>query len=162
MQVVNEYPNVFSGELPGMPSNLDIEFIIELLPGTAPIYKSPYRMSTPQLRELKDHIQELEGKGYICPSSSPWGAPIISVPKKEGTQRMCVDYRALNEVTIKKKYPLPRIDDLFDHLCGACVFSKIDLQSSYHQLEIRERVTYPGQHSSLGTGYTRTRSCPLD
>jgi hypothetical protein len=138
VQVVNEYPHVFPNELAGMPPDHDIEFIIELLPGTAPIYKSPYRMSTPQLMELKDHIYELEGKGYICPSSSPWGAPVIFVPKKDATQRLCIDYRALNEVTIKMKYPLPRIDDLFDQLRGACIFSKIDLWSSYHPLKIRE------------------------
>jgi hypothetical protein len=121
-----------------MPPFRDIEFIIELLPGTAPIYKRPYRMSSKQLEELKEQIQELQRKGYIRPSSSPWGAPVIFVPKKDGTQRMCVDYRALNEVTIKNNYPLPRIDDLFDQLRGACVFSKIDLWSGYHQLKIRE------------------------
>jgi hypothetical protein len=125
--VVNEFPDVFSKELPGMPPDRDIEFVIELKPGTTPIYKTPYRMATLELAELKDHIQELLEKGFICPSSSPWGAPVIFVPKKDGTQRLCMDYRALNEVTIKNKYPLPRIDDLFDQLHGACVFSKIDL-----------------------------------
>jgi hypothetical protein len=129
---VNEYSDVFPEELPGMPPNCDIEFIIELLPGTALIYKSPYRMSTSQLKEIKDQIQELEGKGYIHPSSSPWGALVIFVPKKDDTQRMCVDYHALNDVTVKNKHPLPRIDDLFDQLCGASVFSKIYLWSSYH------------------------------
>jgi hypothetical protein len=138
MQVVNKYPNVFLGELPGMPPDHDIAFIIELLPRTAPLNKSPYRMSTLQLRKLKDHIQELEGKGYIHPSSSPWGTPVIFVPRKDGTQRMCVDYHALNEVTFKNMYPLPRIDDLFDQLHGACVFSKIDLRSGYNQLKIQE------------------------
>jgi hypothetical protein len=128
----------FPEELPGMPPDRDIEFVIELLPGTTPICKSPYRMSTPQLMELKDHIQELEGKGYIHPSSSPWGGPVIFVPQKDGTQRLCVDYRSLNEVTVNNKYPLPQIDDLFDQLCSACIFSKIDLQSGYHQLKIRE------------------------
>jgi hypothetical protein len=93
-------------------------------------------MSDKQLAELKEQIQELQGKGYIRPSLSPWGAPVIFVPKKDGTQRMCVDYRALNEVTIKNRYPLPQIDDLFDQLRGACVFSKIDLRSGYHQLMI--------------------------
>jgi hypothetical protein len=136
VQVVNEYRDVYPKELPGMPPYCDIEFIIELLPSTSLIYKSPYRMSTMQLMELKDHIQELEGKGYIHPSSSPWEAPIIFVPKKDNTQRLCIDYRALNEVTIKNKYPLHRIDDLFDQLRGACIFSKIDLRSGYHQLKI--------------------------
>jgi hypothetical protein len=123
--VVNEYPDVFP-ELPGMPPDRDIEFVIELKPGTTPIYKTPYRMATPKLAELKEHVKELLEKGFISPSSSPWGAPVIFVPKKVGTQRLCVDYRALNEVTVKNKYPLPRIDDLFDQLCGVCVFFKID------------------------------------
>jgi hypothetical protein len=133
--VVNEFPDVFLEELPGMPPDRDIEFVIELKPSTAPIYKTPFRMTTPELAELKEHIKELLEKGFIHPSSSPWGAPVIFVPKKDGTQRLCVDYRALNEVTVKKKYPLPRIDDLFDQHHGACVFSKIDLRSGYHQFE---------------------------
>ena len=120
-----------------MPPDREIEFVIELVPGTAPIYKRPYRMDANQLAELKDQIQDLLDKGYIRPSTSPWGAPVIFVPKKDGGTRMCVDYRALNEVTIKNKYPLPRIEDLFDQLKGACVFSKIDLRSGYHQLKIR-------------------------
>jgi hypothetical protein len=134
--VVNEFPDVFPKELPGMPPDRDIEFVIELKPGTVPIYKTPYRMATPELAELKEHIKQLLEKGFIHPSSSPWGAPLIFVPKKDGTQRLCMDYRALNEVTTKNKYPLPRIDDLFDQLRGACVFSKIDLRSGYHQLKI--------------------------
>jgi hypothetical protein len=136
--VVNEFPNVFPKELLGMPSDQDIEFVIELKLGTALIYKTPFRMTTPELAELKEHIRELLEKGFICPSSSPWGAPVIFVPKKDGTQRLCVDYRALNEVTVKNKYPLPRIDDLFNQLGGACVFSKIKLRSGYHQLKVRE------------------------
>jgi hypothetical protein len=136
--VVNEFPDVFPEELPGMPPDRDIEFVIELKPGTIPIYKIPYRMATPELAELKEHIKELLEKGFIHPSSSPWGAPAIFVPKKDGTQRLCMDYRVLNEVTVKNKFPLPWIDDLFDQLHGACVFSKIDLRSGYHQLKIRE------------------------
>jgi hypothetical protein len=136
--VVNEFPDVFPEELPGMPPDRDIEFLIELKPGTTPIYKTLYRMATPELAELKEHVKELLEKGFIRPSSSPWGAPVIFVLKKDGTERLCVDYRALNEVTVKNKYPLPRIDDLFDQLRGACVFSKIDLRSGYHQLKIRE------------------------
>jgi hypothetical protein len=130
--VVNEFPDVFPEELLGMPSDRDIEFVIELKPGTTPIYKTPYRMATPELAELKEHIKELLEKGFICPSSSLWGAPTIFVPKKDGTQRMCMDYHALNEVIVKNKYPLPRIDDLFYQLCGACVFSKINLRLGYH------------------------------
>jgi hypothetical protein len=134
--VVNKFPNIFPEELPGMPLDRDIKFVIELKPGTRPIYKTPYRVATPELVELKEHIKKLLEKGFIRPSSSPWGARVIFVPKKDGTQRFCVDYHALNEVTIKNKYPLPRIDDLFDQLHGACVFSKIDLRSGYHQLKI--------------------------
>jgi hypothetical protein len=121
-----------------MPPDRDIEFVIELKPGTAQIYKTPFRMTNLEFVELKEHIKELLEKGFIRPSSSPWGAPMIFAPKKDGTQRLCVDYRALNEITVKNKYPLPRIDDLFNQLCGMCVFSKIDLQSGYHQLKVRE------------------------
>jgi hypothetical protein len=103
--VVNEFPDVFPKELPGMPPDRDIEFVIELKPGTAPIYKTPFRMPTPELAELKEHIRELLEKRFIHLSSSPWGAPVIFVPKKDGTQRLCVEYRALNEVTVKNKYP---------------------------------------------------------
>jgi hypothetical protein len=101
--VVNEFPDVFPEELSGMPPDRDIKFVIELKPGTAPIHKTPYRMATPELAELKEHVKELLEKGFIRPSSSPWGAPVIFVLKKDGTQRLCVDYRALNEGTIKNK-----------------------------------------------------------
>jgi hypothetical protein len=137
IRVVSEYPDVFPDDFPGMPLERDIEFIIDLLPGAAPIAKRPYRMSVGELKELKKQLKELLDKQYIRPSSSPWGAPVIFVDKKDGTQRMCVDYRALNEVTIKNKYPLPCIEDLFDQLKGAKVFSKIDLRSGYHQLRIQ-------------------------
>jgi hypothetical protein len=137
--VVCEFPNVFSEELPDMRPDQDIEFVIDLMLGTAPIYKSPYRMAIPELAELKEHIKKLLEKGFIHPSSSSRGAPMILAPKKDGTQRLCVDYRALNEVTLKNKYPLLRIDDLFDQLCGACLFSNIHLRSGYHELMIRER-----------------------
>jgi hypothetical protein len=102
--VVNEFPDVFPEDLPGMPSNRDIEFVIELKPGTAPIYKTPFRMTTPKLTELKEHIKELLEKGFICPNSSPWGAPMIFVLRKDVTQQMCVYYSALNEVTVENKY----------------------------------------------------------
>jgi hypothetical protein len=137
IKVVCDYPNVFPDELPGMPLDREVEFVIDLLPGTAPISKRPYRMSSDQLLEIKKTIKELLEKGFIRPSLSPWGAPVIFVEKKDGTQWMCVDYRLLNGVTIKNKYPLPRIDDLFDQMRGAKVFSKIDLRSGYHQMKIR-------------------------
>jgi hypothetical protein len=115
IRVVCEYPDVFPDELSGMPPERDIEFLIDLLPVIAPIAKRPYRMSVGELAELKKQLKELD-KRFIHPSSSPWGALVIFVEKKDGTQRMCVDYSALNEVTIKNKYPLPRIEDLFDQL----------------------------------------------
>src|SRR4051812_13022850 len=122
VRVVREYPDVFPEDLPGLPPDREIEFAIELVPGTAPIAKRPYRMPANELAEMKKQIQELIEKGYIGPSTSPWGAPVLFVKKKDVSMRMCVDYRALNEVTIKNKYPLPRIDDLFDQLKGASVF----------------------------------------
>jgi hypothetical protein len=136
--MVQEYPDVFLEELIGMPPDCNIEFLIELLPETPPISERPYRMPINRLVELKKQLAELQAKGFIRPSSSPWGAPMLFVEKKDGTQWMCVDYRSLNEVTIKNKYPLPRIEDLFYQMKGASVFSKIDLRSGYHQLKIRE------------------------
>ena len=136
--VVNEFLVVFLEELPGLQLDRQIEFVIDLLPGTAPISKAPYRMAPAELKELKVHLQELLDKGFIRPSFSPWGAPVLFIKKKDGTMRLCIDYRELNKVTIKNKYPLPRIDDLFDQLQGASVFSKIDLRSGYHQLMIKE------------------------
>ena len=129
---------MFPNELLGMPPDKDLEFVINLVPGTSPISKRPYRLHVDDQVELKQQIEDMLSKGFIRPSSSPWGAPVIFVAKKDGTQRMCVDYRALNEATIKNKYPLPRIDDLFDQLKGAAVFSKIDFRSGYHQLKIRQ------------------------
>jgi hypothetical protein len=134
--VVCDYPDVFPDEFPGMPPDRDVEFVIELQPGTAPISKRPYRMPPEELAELKKQLQELLDKGYIHPSSSPWGCPALFVQKKDGSLRLCVDYRPLNAVTIKNKYPLPRIDVLLDQLAGAKVFSKIDLRSGYHQIKI--------------------------
>jgi hypothetical protein len=130
--VVCEYAEVFPDELPGMPPDRDIEFAIELQPGTAPISKRPYRMPPAELAELKKQLQELLDKGFIRPSTSPWGCPALFVKKKDESLRLCIDYRPLNAVTIKNKYPLPRIDVLFDQLVRAKVFSKIDLCSGYH------------------------------
>ncbi|KAH0641913.1 hypothetical protein KY290_033526 [Solanum tuberosum] len=120
-----------------MPPNRDIDFCIDLEPGTRPISIPPYRMAPAELRELKSEIQELLDKGVIHPSASPWGAPVLFVKKKKGSMRMCIDYRQLNRVTIRNKYPLPRVDDLYDQFHGASVFSKINLRSGYHQLKIR-------------------------
>jgi hypothetical protein len=136
IKVVSEFPDVLPKDLPGMSPKRKVEFAIELLPGTAPIFKRAYRVSGPELVELKKQINELSKKGYIRPSTSPWAAPVLFVEKKDGTRRRCIGYRALNEATIKNKYPLPRIEDLFDQLRGASVFSKIDLRSGYHQLSI--------------------------
>jgi hypothetical protein len=135
--VVCEYPDVFPDDLPGMPPDRDVEFVIELQPGTASISKRPYRMPPKELAELKIELQELLDKGYICPSSSPCGSPALFVKNKDGSLRMCVDYRPLNAMTIKNKYSLPHIDVLFDQLASAQVFSKIDLRSGYHQIKIR-------------------------
>jgi hypothetical protein len=135
--LVCDYPDVFPDELPGMPPDRDIEFAIELQPGTAPISKRTYRMPPAELAELKKKLQELLDKGFIRPSTSPWGCLALFVKKKDESLRLCVDYRPLNAVTIKNKYPLPRIDVLFDQLVGAKVFSKIDLRSGYHQIKIR-------------------------
>jgi hypothetical protein len=135
--VVCEYADVFPDELLGMPPDRDIEFAIELQPGMAPISKRPYRMPPAELAELKKQLQELLDKGFIRPSTSPWGCPALFVKKKDESLRLCIDYRTLNAVTIKNKYPLPRIDVLFDQLVGAKVFSKIDLRSGYHQIKIR-------------------------
>jgi hypothetical protein len=132
-----EFLDVFPEDLPGMPPDRDIEFSIELILGTAPISKRPYRMDVKDLAELKKQIEELLSEGFIRPSSSPWGAPTLFVDKKDGSRRLCIYYGSLNEVTIMNKYPLPWIEDLFDQMRGAKIFSKIDLRSGYHQLKIR-------------------------
>src|SRR3954468_13312775 len=122
-----------------MPPDRDVEFLIDLLPGSGPIANRPYKMSVDELKELKKQLGEQLQKGFIQPSYASWGAPVLFVEKKARSQRLCIDYRSLNEVTIKNKYPLPRISDLFDQLEGACVFSKIDLRLGYFQLKIREQ-----------------------
>ncbi|KAL4018033.1 hypothetical protein IC575_021620 [Cucumis melo] len=136
--VVRDYPDVFPEELPGLPPHREVEFAIELEPGTVPISRAPYRMAPAELKELKVQLQELLDKGFIRPSVSPWGAPVLFVKKNDGSMCLCIDYRELNKVTVKNRYPLPRIDDLFDQLQGATVFSKIDLRSGYHQLRIKD------------------------
>src|SRR5262249_39944726 len=135
--VVREFSDVFPDELPGLPPKREIDFEIELMANTEPISKAPYRMAPVALQELQKQLQELMDQGFIRPSVSPWGAPVLFVKKKDGSMRLCIDYRELNKVTIKNRYPLLRIDDLFDQLQGASVFSRIDLRSGYHQLRIK-------------------------
>ncbi|GJR74881.1 putative reverse transcriptase domain-containing protein [Tanacetum coccineum] len=136
--VIRDFPEVFPEELPGLPPPRQVEFRIDLVPGAAPVARAPYRLAPSEMRELSVQLQELLEKGFIRPSSSPWGAPVLFVKKKDGSFRMCIDYRELNKLTIKNRYPLPRIDDLFDQLQGSSVYSKIDLRSGYHQLRIKE------------------------
>lgn len=133
---MREFPDVFPDKLPGLPPDRQLEFTIDLEPGAAPISKVPYRMAPKELAELKLQLQELLDLGFIRPNVSPWGAHVLFVKKKDGTLRICIDYRELNKVTLKNKYPLPKIDELFDQIKGASVFSKIDLRSEYHQLKI--------------------------
>lgn len=136
--IVQDFGDVFPKEISGLPPNRHVEFMIDLIPGAAPVSKAPYRMAPKELEELKIQLQELLDKVYVQPSVSPWGAPILFVKKKDGSMRICIDYRDLNQLTIKNKYPLLRIEDLFDQLKGAGVFLKIDLRSGYDQLKVKE------------------------
>nr|GEX06626.1 retrotransposon protein [Tanacetum cinerariifolium] len=137
--IVQDFSNVFPEELSGIPPEQEVEFGIELISGTQPIFKAPYRMAPIELKELKEQLQELLDLGFIRPSVSPWGAPVLFVKKKDSSIRLCIDYHDLNRVTIRNRYPLPRINDLFDQLQGAKFFSKIDLKSGYHQLRVKEK-----------------------
>ncbi|GJS91129.1 putative reverse transcriptase domain-containing protein [Tanacetum coccineum] len=134
--IVRDFPEVFPEDLPGLPPTRQVEFQIDLIPGAAPVARAPYRLAPSEMKELSEQLKELSDKGFIRPSSSPWGAPVLFVKKKDGSFRMCIDYRELNKLTVKNRYPLPRIDDLFDQLQGSSVYSKIDLRSGYHQLRI--------------------------
>ena len=138
--LVDEIPIVreFPDDIVGLPLDKEVEFTIDLIPGTEPISIPPYRMAPTELRELKAQLEELLSKGFIRPSISPWGAPVLIVKKKNGSLRLCIDYKQLNRVTIRNQYPLPRIDELFDYLQGSRVYSKIDLRSGYHQLRVQE------------------------
>ncbi|GJR56010.1 putative nucleotidyltransferase, ribonuclease H [Tanacetum coccineum] len=136
--IVRDFPEVFPEDLSGLPPTRQVEFQIDLVPGAAPVARAPYRLAPSKMKELSEQLQELSDKGFIRPSSSPWGAPVLFVKKKDGSFRMCIDYRELNKLTVKNRYPLPRIDDLFDQLQGSSVYSKIDLRSGYHQLRVRE------------------------
>ncbi|GJT41321.1 putative reverse transcriptase domain-containing protein [Tanacetum coccineum] len=136
--IVRDFLEVFHEDLPGIPPAWQVEFQIDLVPGDAPVARAPYLLAPSEMKELAKQLQELSDKGFIRPSSSPWGAPVLFVKKKDRTFRMCIDYRELNKLTVKNRYPLPRIDDLFDQLQGSSVYSKIDLRLSYHQLRVRE------------------------
>ena len=135
---VSDFSDVFPEEFPGLPPQREIEFAIDVVPGATPASITPYRMAPLELKELKLQLQELLEKGFIRPSVSPWGAPVLFVKKKNGTLQLCIDYRQLNKLIVKNKYPLPIINDLFDQLKGASIFSKIDLRSRYHQLRIKD------------------------
>jgi len=135
--VVHEFEDVFLDEVPRLPPNREVEFYIDLVPGTSLVSMAPYRMALTELVELKKQIEELIEKQFILPSTSPWGAPVLLVKKKDENSRLCLDYRQLNKMTIKNKYPLPRINDLMDQLHGSSVFSKIDLRSGYHQILVK-------------------------
>jgi hypothetical protein len=134
---LKEFEDVFM-EVPGLPPKRYIDFFVNLMPGAAPVSKYPYRMSTLELKELQLQVEEILKKGYIRPSVSPWGAPVLFVKNKDGMLRLCIDFRQLNKVTVKNKYSLSRIDDLFDQLKDAKIFSTIDLRSGYHQVRIKD------------------------
>nr|GFC96513.1 putative reverse transcriptase domain-containing protein [Tanacetum cinerariifolium] len=134
--VICKFPYVFPEDLPGLPPPRQVEFEIELVPGAAPVARTPYRLAPSEMKELAKQLQELSDKGFIRPSLLPWRAPVLFVKKKDGSFRMCNDYRELNKLTIKNHYLLPRIDDLIDQLQGTSVYSKIDLRFVYHQLRV--------------------------
>ncbi|GKF93083.1 hypothetical protein Tco_0279802, partial [Tanacetum coccineum] len=128
---VRDFLEVFPEDLPGLPPIRQVEFQIDLVPGAAPVARAPYRLAPSEMEELSTQLQELSDRGFIRPSSSPWGALILFVKKKDGSFRMCIDYHELNKLTVKNRYPLSRIDDLFNQLQGSSVYSKIDLRSGY-------------------------------
>ncbi|GKE87786.1 putative reverse transcriptase domain-containing protein, partial [Tanacetum coccineum] len=136
--IVQDFPKVFPKDLSGIPPNRKVEFRIDLVPGAALVARAPYRLVPSEMKELSEQLKELSDKGFIRTNSSPWGAPVLFIKKKDGSFRMCIDYRELSKLTMKNRYPLPRIDDLFDQLQGSSVYSKIDLRSGYHQLRVRE------------------------
>ncbi|GJR59078.1 putative reverse transcriptase domain-containing protein [Tanacetum coccineum] len=135
---VRDFPEVFPEDLPRLPPIRQVEFQIDLVPGAAPVARAPYRLAPSEMEELSAQLQELSDKGFIRPSSSPWGAPVLFVKKKDGSFEMCIDYRELNKLIVKNRYPLLRINDLFDQLQGSSVYSKIELRSGYYQLRVHD------------------------
>nr|GFA17144.1 putative reverse transcriptase domain-containing protein [Tanacetum cinerariifolium] len=138
IHVVREFPDVFPKELPSLPPVRQVEFQIDLIPGATHVARAPYQLAPSEMQELSNQLQELADRGFIHLSTSPWGAPVLFVKKKDGFFRMCINYRELNKLTVKNRNPLPRIDDLFDQLQGLSVYLKIDLRSGYHQLRVRD------------------------
>ncbi|GJX70398.1 putative reverse transcriptase domain-containing protein [Tanacetum coccineum] len=136
--IIREFLEVFPDDLPGLPPSRQVEFQINLVTGAVLVARTPYRLAPAEMQELSTQLQELSDKGFIRPSSSPWGAPVLFVKKKDGSFWMCINYHEPNKLTVKNRYPLPRIDDLFDQLQGSRVYSKIDLRFGYHQLRVRE------------------------
>ncbi|GJT96012.1 putative reverse transcriptase domain-containing protein [Tanacetum coccineum] len=134
--VVREFPKVFPKDLPGLPPVRQVEFQINLIPGATPVARAPYRLAPSEMQELSNQLQELLDQGFIRPSTSPWGAPVLFIKKKDRSFRMCIHYRELNKLTVKNHYLSPRIDDLFDQLQGSSIYLKIDLRSGYHQLRV--------------------------
>nr|GFC10238.1 reverse transcriptase domain-containing protein [Tanacetum cinerariifolium] len=128
--IVRDFPEVFPEDLPGLPPTRQVVFQIDLIPDAAPVARAPYRLAPPEIKELSEQLKELSDKGFIRPSSLPWGALVLFVKKNDGSFQMCIDYQELNKLIVKNRYPLPRIDDLFDQLQGSSVYSKIDLRSS--------------------------------
>ncbi|GKC46279.1 putative reverse transcriptase domain-containing protein [Tanacetum coccineum] len=156
--IVRDFSEVFPQDLPGLPPARPVEYQIDLIPGAAPVARAPYRLAPSEMKELSEQLQELSDKGFIRPSSSPWGAPVLLVKKKDGSFRMCIDYRELNKLTVKNRHPLPMIDDLFDQLQGSSIYLKIDLRSGYHQLRVREKYIQR-RHFELGMVITSLRLC---
>ncbi|GKD98408.1 putative reverse transcriptase domain-containing protein, partial [Tanacetum coccineum] len=138
IRVVREFPEVFPENLPGLPPVRQVEYQIDLIPGMAPVARAPYRLAPLEMHEQSDQLQELADQGFIRPSTSPWGAPVLFVKKKDGSFRMCINYQELNKLTVRNRYSLPRIDNLFDQLQDSSVYLKIDLRSGYHQLRVRD------------------------
>ncbi|GKF88408.1 hypothetical protein Tco_0259285, partial [Tanacetum coccineum] len=143
--VLQEFPKVFPEDLPGIPPTRQVEFRIDLIPGATPVARAPYRLAPSEMKELAEQLQELTEKGFIRPSSLPWGAPVLFVKKKDGSFRMYIDYKELNKPTVKNRYPLPRINDLFDQLQGSSIYKK----------------TFPRLHSGLDTVTMNSKSCLL-
>ena len=135
---LRDFSDVFLEDLTNLPPSRDVDHEIELIPGSEPVSKRPYKMSLPEAIELKEQLRQLLEQGFIRPSTSPWGAPVLFQKKKDGSLCLFIDYRGLNQVTVKNKYPIPRIDELLDRLHGAKIFTKIDLRSGYYQLRVKE------------------------